>query len=653
MDPLLTLLVVLVVIVIVAWFVVAGFFLIGENQVGILTRRALGTPMPQGQVIARRGQVGVQADTLVPGLYWRMPFLWRIEKMEIINIPDGQIGVVEAIDGQPLPKGRVVGDEVECNQFQDARMFLDGDGTPTARRGHKGPQGAILRPGKYRVNTRLFLIGLRPATLISIGSFGVVSAQDGRPMPANLQVAPPSKGQHSYFQKGQEFLDGEGYRGPQLDTLQAGLYYINPLLFTVQGYKLFEVPPGSVAVLRSNVGAELTKSTGGPVPVADPARLLSTAPLHDSVEMLVPLTTDKGVRGIYKEPLAPGVYNLNPVAYTAYLVPTSAVMIDWADEPSRNEEEQKELFQFGSLGVTSKDGFAIAVEVRLVTRIDPSNAAFIIARFGSVRGLIEQIIHPVIDAEFRNNAGSKKALEFVQSRTDLQKEALDKAKDAFGKYNVEAQNLLISQIKMPPELMATQTQKEIAMQQQAQYEEQAKAANKQIAVQEMLARAAKQPEVVAALLQIDINKNRASAMVEEANGIRDSTRIKAEGDKSALVLIGDGEGAKSAAMGEGQAKAVEAVGLAQGRAYRAQTEVLGPDKVALVRVMEAVRDGKIAITPTTLFQMSGDKDGGSAGSLLTAYFARVLAGMETGSAAAPSTSPPSVPAPTAPAPKKS
>jgi regulator of protease activity HflC (stomatin/prohibitin superfamily) len=617
------------------WFAVAGFFLIGDNQVGILTKRALGRPMPQGQVIARRGQVGVQADTLVPGLYWRMPFIWRIEKMDVINIPDGQIGVVEAIDGQPLPKGRVVGDEVECNQFQDARMFLDGDGTPTTHRGHKGPQGALLRPGKYRINTRLFLIGLKPATLIAIGSFGVVVAQDGKPMPSNLQVAPPSKGQHSYFQKGQEFLDGDGYRGPQLDTLQAGLYYINPLLFTVQAYKLFEVPPGNVAVLRSNVGAELSKPPGGPTPVGDPSKALSAAPIHDDAEMLVPLTTDRGVRGIYKEPLAPGVYNLNPVAYTAYLVPTSAVMIDWADSSGPPDPEQKELFQFGSLGVTSKDGFAIAVEVRLVTRIDPSNAAFIIARFGSVRGLIEQIIHPVIDAEFRNNAGSKKALEFVQSRTDLQKEALDKAKEAFGKYNVEAQNLLISQIRMPAELMATQTQKEIAMQQQAQYEEQAKAANKQIAVQEMQARAAKQPEVVAALLQIDINKNRASAMVEEANGIRDSTRIKAEGDKSALVLTGDGEGAKAAAIGEGQAKAVEAVGLAQGKAYQAQTDVLGADKVALVRVMEAVRDGRIAITPNTLFQMGGEKDGSSAGSLLTAYFARVLAGMDPGTSTPP------------------
>ena len=44
----------------------------------------------------------------------------------------GLLEVVE-IDGEPLPKGRVLADEVECNQFQDAEMFL-------ANQGKKGPQ---------------------------------------------------------------------------------------------------------------------------------------------------------------------------------------------------------------------------------------------------------------------------------------------------------------------------------------------------------------------------------------------------------------------------------------------------------------------------------------------------------------------------------
>ena len=107
-----------------------------------------------------------------------------------------------------------------------------------------------------------------------------------------------------------------------------------------------------------------------------------------------------------------------------------------------------EFFKFNQLKVTSKDGFQLEVDVRMVIRILPENAAFVIARFGSVFNLIQQIVHPLIDAEFRNNAGEKQALEFVRSRSQLQQEALDKARQAFQKYMVEAQNLLISYIQV-------------------------------------------------------------------------------------------------------------------------------------------------------------------------------------------------------------
>ncbi|MCI4323962.1 MAG: hypothetical protein L3K03_08135 [Thermoplasmata archaeon] len=603
---------VVVLIVLVLIFLI-GVFLIEQDQVGILTRRMLGRPMPQGQVVARKGEVGVQADTLVPGLYWRMPFVWKVAKSPIVTIPDDKVGTVEAIDRKPLPKGRVVGDEIECNQFQDANAFLMGNG-------HKGPQSAILRPGQYRINTRAFVVNVVDATYIGDSEIGVVSAQDGVPLPSSLQIAPPSAGAHSYFQNGQAFLDGKGYRGPQLETLQPGLYYVNPLLFEVRSFKTIDVPPGTVAVLRSNVGEELVRPRDRPTPVGTSERAIDSAPIHDASETLLPLTDDKGTRGIFRNPLAPGRYNLNPVAYTAYIVPTNAVMIDWADSTVPNAGD----FKFGALGVTSKDGFPIAVEVRLVARIDAANAAFIIARFGSIQSLIQQIIHPVIDAEFRNNAGNKKALEFVQSRSDLQAEALSKAKESFKRYNVEAQNLLISQIRMPPELMATQTQKEIAMQQQAQYVQQAAAEQQRIAVQEMTARAALQSQVVTAELEVVINENQAKAAVKQAEGIRDSTKIKAEGEKEALLRVGEGQGGAAASVGSGQATAVKSVGLAQAEAYRAQTEVIGAERVALVRVVEAIRDGHIQITPETQITLGGP-EGGSAGSLLTAYFAKLLA----------------------------
>ena len=94
---------------------------------------------------------------------------------------------------------------------------------------------------------------------------------------------------------------------------------------------------------------------------------------------------------------------------------------------------------------------------------------------------------------------------------------------------VEAQNLLISYIQVDEALLATQTKKEIAVQEQAQYVEQAVAEERRIALQAMTARADLQPQVVQADLQIVINENNAKAAVKRAEGIRDSTRIEADG----------------------------------------------------------------------------------------------------------------------------
>ena len=161
----------------------------------------------------------------------------------------------------------------------------------------------------------------------------------------------------------------------------------------------------------------------------------------------------------------------------------------------------------------------------MIIRVAQENAAFVIARFGSVFNLISQIVHPLIDSSFRNSAGEKKALEFFQSRSDLQKEALERAKTEFEKYHVEAQNLLIWYIDiLDKSLLDTQTQKEIALQQQAQYQEQAKAQEQRIDVETKKANADKQPTLSRSKLQITINQNLAQAQIEQAKGISVSTR---------------------------------------------------------------------------------------------------------------------------------
>src|SRR2546425_5016873 len=130
--------------------------------------------MPAGQVIARHGEIGTQAATLMPGLYWRMPVVWSMRRSKVVQVAETEIATVEAIDGRPLPKGRLLGDEVECNQFQDGEAFLDNGGV-------QGPQGAIIRPGAYRINPFLFFVATQPPTGGASREGGGGTAPDGPP----------------------------------------------------------------------------------------------------------------------------------------------------------------------------------------------------------------------------------------------------------------------------------------------------------------------------------------------------------------------------------------------------------------------------------------------------------------------------------------
>jgi uncharacterized membrane protein YqiK len=584
-------------------FVLPGFTLVRDDEVGIVTRKMLGNSLPQGQIIATKGEVGVQADILMPGLYWRIPVIWKIERAPVTMIKPAFIGVVESIEGKPILTGRLLGDEVDSNSFQDAKAFL-------ANGGCKGPQVAVLRPGTYRINTKVFRIRESPATVVPRENVGVATAQDGTPLPSGFSIAPAPAADHKHFQDGQAFIRENGFRGPQLETLQPGEYYINPLLFEVTMADVAIVPPGYVAVIISSVGKELEKPQREAPKITDTPTL--GQPIHETVE--TPLITSKSERGILQEPVAPGKYNLNRIAYRAEMVPTSAITIDWAEKsmiretkpyaisggPSSSVETYKvsEFFSYSQLKFTSKDGFQLEVEVRLIIRIPPANAPYVIARFGSVNNLIEQVAHPLIDSSFRNEAGDRAAMDFVHSRSMIQSAALEKVRKEFESYHVEVQGLLIAYIKVDEKLLETQTRKEIAVQQQQQYDEEAKAQERRIAVAEKTARADKQMDVITAKLSIDIATDKAEAFRKEAEGIRDATKTKADGLSYEAEKVGEGTAA----------------------AYKAQTDVLGAERVAAIKLIQEIAAGNVTITPNVL--VSGE--GGSGGNVVNAILATWL-----------------------------
>jgi uncharacterized membrane protein YqiK len=209
-----------------------GLVVIGDDEAGIITKsfRLLGAgELPPGRQFALNGEPGVQVDLLGPGwhfCYW--PWQYSVEKVKAIAVPEGQIGLVIARDGAPMPNGRVLADYVECDSFQNARAFLDNGGV-------KGKQAYKLRTGLYRINTRVFQVitatsvdaynnsvraedKINPSALrmltIEPQHIGIVTCHDGKVLPEG-HTAAPKNDVCDAFQDESLFISAGGYRGLQ------------------------------------------------------------------------------------------------------------------------------------------------------------------------------------------------------------------------------------------------------------------------------------------------------------------------------------------------------------------------------------------------------------------------------------------------------
>jgi uncharacterized membrane protein YqiK len=203
----------------------SSFVLIRERQAGIVVKRFAGKSLQPGRLIALGGEAGLQADTLAPGVhfgYW--PWQYRVIKVPVTVVPQGEIALVLAADGGSIPSERILGRVVDCDNFQDARKFL-------INGGEKGRQIGILTAGTYRINTAQFTVisaatahehGMMPEQLllhrVEPDMVGIVTTLDGQPIEAG-EIAGPVIPAHDNFQNTQAFLDGGGRRGLQEQIL--------------------------------------------------------------------------------------------------------------------------------------------------------------------------------------------------------------------------------------------------------------------------------------------------------------------------------------------------------------------------------------------------------------------------------------------------
>jgi uncharacterized membrane protein YqiK len=648
---------------------------VGGREIAVLERRWFGKSMPRGRVIAMASEIGVQARTLGPGLHLLIPFLYKARKMPFTVIGETEVGLIESIDGNSIPAGKIFAKVApEHNSFQDAEAFLknngekgpqieilppgtfrinqalfkvrnvgsvvidsgqigvvtamDGEPISTGRllairveghsnfengqlflsnHGQKGPQSEILLPGTYRVNRDLFHVEIANATIIPAGKVGLVTALDGEPLPDTEYVA-KSVPQHKDFQDVSKFLTAGGQRGPQFDVLKPGTYYINPLMFRVELDEVAVVQRGQVAVVVSNVGEEpeevkkmmqdTAKREAGMLERGE--SLTTEKRLEAGIERYV---VPKGFRGIQQEVAGPGIYYLNRRAYIAYVIDTTNITIDW-DESSDTK--------FDPLKVVSRDGFEISVSVKVIIRVRPDQAPYMVSKIGSIDNLIQHVIHPMIDSSFRNQASSTSAMNFLQDRQEEQRKAEERARLELEKYHVECVSVLICQIKLPQELMDTQTMKIIAQQQLAMFEEQQKAEQTRIATEKTRSEADLQKSLVEAEIGVKIAEQTKLKTIRFAEGEAESTRIRAEGEAKGIRAKGEAEGAKILAIGEATAKA-----------YELQNKAIGQEGVTAIEISKQVASGNIKVTPDFLIQ--GESN---IGGLLSGYLTKLITAKE-------------------------
>jgi uncharacterized membrane protein YqiK len=537
-----------------------GLVVIGDREVGIVSKKfSLGNKsLPAGDLIALNGEAGYQADTLPPGWHWGYwPIQYSVRKESLTVVPQGEIALIIAAGGAPIPPQRILGKITECDNFQDARKFLKSGG-------EKGRQLGILTAGSYRINTALFTVitaanapkhGMTPEQLklckISPDKVGIVTTYDGIPI-QDGEIAGPIVPNHDNFQNAQKFITAGGRRGLQEQVLLSGSWNLNPWFVGVEQVPMTEIPIGYVGAVISYVGKTSEDISGA-------------AFTHGNL-------VEVGNKGVWITPLYPGKHPLNTRILKVELVPTTNIVLNWSSKTERHSYDS----QLSSLTVRSQDGFAFDLEVAQIIHVGALDAPKVISRVGSMQNLVDHVLQPTIGNYFRNSAQAYSVLDFLSARSDRQAEAAEYIKTALRTYDVQAIDTLIGDILPPAELMQTQTDRKIAEEQRKTYEVQQLAQTQRQQLVRETALAEIQQEMVKSEQGVKISELKANSQIKQAQGEAESIRVK---------------------------------GNAQAEAYRAGVVALGGSGYTALQLMQIIGDRKVRVVPDVAVSGSGSGGG--------------------------------------------
>jgi uncharacterized membrane protein YqiK len=651
---------------VILFFELMGLRYIPNDRVGLVEK--LWSPkgsVPEGRILALSGEAGYQVDVLRGGFHfglWRWQF--RIHKLPLVSVPQGEIGYVYARDGEPLSPSQTLARVVPCNNFQDARAFLLGTGEGAdAAPGQRGRQRAILREGVYAINPALFvviaanaiyrlpsqqtrlelesLVGwqrelnaaagfgpvvigapvevpdpLHPDATMRVDSIGIVTTHDG-PTLAPGEIIAPAVGTdrndpnfHNNYQDPEAFLRAGGRRGRQYVPLIDGTYFINRWFASVEPIAKTVVPIGYVGVVVSYYGRA--------------GRDLSGESFRHGERV------QEGERGVWEKPLGPGKYPFNTYAGNIILVPTTNFVLHWITGKTEQHRYDESL---RSIDLVTLDAYEPVLPLSVVVHIDYQKAPSVIQRFGDVKKLITQTLDPMLSAYFRDVAHRKTMLQLLQERDAIQKESQAELKRKFAQFDMECVDVLIgkpgsvagdSKIET---LLEQLRLRQLSIEQIETYERQRAAAEKLKSLNDAQAVAQMQTELTQSQVQVRIAENQGEADLARARKQAEQRVVTAQAESQQLVLAGRGEGAQRLQVGLSEAAVL----------LRKINSFGDPRLYALSLVAEHLAESKQPLVPERVFVGGGGAatgDGSSAAGGMLGMLINLLVAEKSGFATA-------------------
>jgi regulator of protease activity HflC (stomatin/prohibitin superfamily) len=620
------------VVLFLALLILPSFHAIGPAEIGLVTKRFGWKKLGEDNPVAFHGETGYQSDLLMPGLRWRFWILYDVRKFPWVQVPAGEIGVVIAQVGQPLPIGaKSAVYKKEYSNFTDLGVFI-GQG------GQKGVQRPVLPPGSLLpihpvafvviTKSQVFGIplssdngaarkgkrltpedfGLRPEQLELVriepktktDMMGIVTTFEGDPLPSGdiagrlggfADIAQLEKNEakddeiietmlgsknnlHNNYQDFQAFLDNGGKIGLQHDPLLYGSYALNPFLVKVELSPMLVVNQGEVAVVKAYVGLA-TQDTSG-------------------TEFKFGSLVRPGHRGIWQEALRTGKYPINPRCYEAEIVHTAILTLNWADAVSKAHNLDSQL---NRIEAKSSEGFVFVIDLQVQIHVPDTRGPRVISMVGTMQNLVNEVLQAAVGNHFRDKLQSMPAIKFIETRQHVQEEAFVHIREQLDQYQVETKGVYIQNVNLPAEMVSVLTQREIANQEIETFQKQRMAQQERIAMEHAKGTADMQSNLAKSKVGVDIKTNDSAARKAEADG--ESTYIR---------QTGAAKGAE-----------VEAVGLARAKGFVAQVEALGPNATAIVNTVGQLAESRTKFVPEVLVTGGGGGGGaldGLAGALM-------------------------------------